>query len=99
MRALTARQPEATVSPYSLPLFGRLAWIDVILLGWFALVALSVIFVAQDAFRRLPEPGVIRWAWALTTCYLGPVGAICYVLVDRKPASDDHSRFVATMGK
>ncbi|MFT4039054.1 MAG: DUF4396 domain-containing protein [Thermomicrobiales bacterium] len=87
------------MSPYSLPLLGRLAWIDVILLLWFALVALSVIFVAQDAYRRLPEPGVIRWAWVLTTCYLGPVGAICYVLVDRKPADGDHARFVAPMWK
>ena len=64
------------MSPYALPILGRLAWIDVILLVWFVLVAISVIFVALDAFTRLPEPGVIRWAWVLTTCYLGPVGAI-----------------------
>lgn len=87
------------MSPYSLPLLGRLAWIDVILLGWFVLVAISVIFVAHDAFRRLPEPGVIRWAWVLTTFYLGPVGAICYVLVDREPRPGAHAEFVAPMWK
>lgn len=87
------------MSPYTLPILGRLAWIDVILLVWFGLVAISVIFVAHDAFTRLPEPGVIRWAWVLTTLYLGPVGAIFYVLVDRQPASGAHAEYVAPMWK
>ena len=34
------------MSPYALPLLGRLAWIDVLLLGWFLLVLISVSFVA-----------------------------------------------------
>ena len=87
------------MSPYSVPLLGRLAWIDLILLVWFVLVAISVIFVARDAFTRLPEPGVIRWAWVLTTFYLGPVGAIFYVLVDREPKPGTHAQFVAPMWK
>jgi hypothetical protein len=87
------------MSPYSLPILGRLAWFDVILLVWFVLVAISVIFVARDAFTRLPEPGVIRWAWVLTTFYLGPVGAIFYVLVDREPKPGAHAQFVAPMWK
>jgi hypothetical protein len=87
------------MSPYSLPLLGRLAWIDVILLGWFLLVLISVIFVASDAFKRLPEPGVIKWAWVLTTLYLGPVGAIFYVLVDKEPRPGSHERFTAPMWK
>jgi len=49
------------VSPYALPVLGRLAWIDIILLGWFLLVLISVVFVAWDAFTQLPEPGVIKW--------------------------------------
>jgi manganese oxidase len=87
------------MSPYSLPLLGRLAWIDVILLAWFLLVLLSVIFVASDAFSNLPEPGVIKWAWVLTTLYLGPVGAIFYVLVDKEPRPGDHERFTQPMWK
>ena len=87
------------MSPYSLPLLGRLAWIDVILLIWFVMVACSVIFVARDAFTRLPEPGVIRWAWVLTTFYLGPIGAIFYVLVDREPQQGTHAEFVAPTWK
>ena len=87
------------MSPYSLPLLGRLAWIDVILLIWFVMVACSVIFVARDAFTRLPEPGVIRWAWVLTTFYLGPIGAIFYVLVDREPQPGTHAEFVAPTWK
>jgi hypothetical protein len=42
---------------------------------------------------------VIRWAWVLTTFYLGPVGAIFYVLVDREPKPGAHAQFVAPMWK
>jgi hypothetical protein len=87
------------MSPYALPLLGRLAWIDVILLGWFALVLISVIYVAQDAFRHLPEPGVIKWAWVLTTLYLGPVGAAFYILADKEPRPGEHEQFIAPMWK
>jgi hypothetical protein len=87
------------VSPYALPLFGRLAWIDVVLLGWFALVLISVLYVAGDAFRHLPEPGVIKWAWVLTTLYLGPVGAAFYILADKEPRPGEHEQFVAPMWK
>jgi hypothetical protein len=78
---------------------GRLAWIDVILLGWFLLVFISVSYVAWDAFRKLPEPGVIKWAWVLTTLYLGPVGAAFYILADKEPRLGEHERFVAPMWK
>ena len=73
------------MSPYMLPLLGRLAWIDVILLCWFVLVLISVSYVAWDAFNNLPEPGVIKWAWVLTTLYLGPFGAAFYILADKEP--------------
>jgi hypothetical protein len=87
------------MSPYALPLLGRLVWIDVILLGWFLLVLVAVVYVARDAFARLPEPGVIKWAWVLTTLYLGPVGAAFYVLADKEPRPGEHERFVAPMWK
>ena len=87
------------MSPYTLPILGRLAWIDVILLGWFVLVLISVAFVAWDAFRKLPEPGVIKWAWVLTSLYVGPVAAVFYVLADKEPKPGEHARFVAPMWK
>ena len=87
------------MSPYALPLLGRLAWIDIIILGWFVLVLASVSYVAEDAFRKLPEPGVIKWAWVLTTLYLGPVGAAFYILTDKEPRPGEHERFVAPMWK
>jgi hypothetical protein len=87
------------MSPYALPLFGRLAWIDVLLLVWFALVAVAVVYVAWDAFHHLPEPGVIKVAWVLTTLYLGPVGAAFYILADKEPRPGEHERYVAPMWK
>ena len=33
----------------------------------------------------LPEPGVIKVAWVLTTFYLGPIGAAFYILADKEP--------------
>jgi hypothetical protein len=53
---------ESAVSPYSVPVFDRLAWIDVVLLGWFALTAASVAWIAWDVFRHTPENPVIKWA-------------------------------------
>jgi hypothetical protein len=48
------------MSPSSLPILGPLAWIDVILLGWFALAAVSVIWIAWDVFRHTPENRAIK---------------------------------------
>ncbi|MFN8593247.1 MAG: DUF4396 domain-containing protein [Thermomicrobiales bacterium] len=87
------------MSPYAVPILGRLAWIDIVLLAWFALVLVSVIFVARDAFAHLPEPGVIKWAWVLTTFYLGPIAAAFYVLADKEPRPGEHERFTAPMWK
>lgn len=87
------------MSPFALPLLGRLAWIDIILLVWFLLVLVSVAYVAWDAFHHLPEPGVIKWAWVLTSFYLGPVAAIFYILADKEPNPGEHERFVAPMWK
>src|SRR3954454_13607746 len=87
------------MSPYTLPILGRLAWIDIVLLGWFILVAISAIYVAHDAFTHLPEPSVIKWAWVLTTLYLGPVAAVFYVLADKEPRPGPHEQFVGPMWK
>jgi hypothetical protein len=87
------------MSPYTLPFLGRLAWIDILLLVWVPLVLVSVAYVAWDATRHLPEPGVIKAAWLLTTLYLGPVGAAFYILADKEPRPGEHERYVAPMWK
>lgn len=89
----------AFMSPYAVPVLGRLAWIDIILLGWFLLVLLSVLYVAWDAFRHLPEPGVVKWARMLTAFYFGPIAAIFSILADKEPSPGEHERFVAPMWK
>ncbi len=48
------------MSPYAIPVFGALAWIDVVLLGWFALMLVSVAYIAWDVFRNTPENTVIK---------------------------------------
>ena len=50
------------MSPSALPVLGRLAWIDVVLLVWFALVLASVAYIAWDVFTNTPENTVIKWA-------------------------------------
>jgi hypothetical protein len=60
------------VTELFLPPFGRLAWIDVVLLVWFALTAASVAYVAWDAYRNNPELTVMKWGWVLVTLYPGP---------------------------
>ncbi|MGH9187138.1 MAG: hypothetical protein ACRD0U_15195 [Acidimicrobiales bacterium] len=41
------------MSDLSVPLFGPLAWIDVVSLAWFAATAVSVAYVASDAFTTV----------------------------------------------
>ena len=36
-------------------------WLDAVLIGWFVLTALSVAYVAWDAFTRNPELRVMKW--------------------------------------
>ena len=87
------------MSDYSLPLFGPLAWVDLVILGWFVLVALSVAYVAYDIFRHTPEPVVMKWGWVLVTLYLGPIAAGLYVLADKEPKPGTHEEFVRPLWK
>lgn len=87
------------MSPYSIPVFGALAWIDVVLLGWFALMLVSVAYIAWDVFRNTPENTVIKWAWMLVTLYMGPFAVALYVLADKEPRPGEHEQFVAPMWK
>jgi len=50
------------MNTFTVPVFGPLAWIDVILLVWFAMAAVSVAYIAWDVFTNTPENTVITWA-------------------------------------
>lgn len=75
------------------------AWLDTVLVAWFALTALSVIYVAWDAFTRNPELKVMKWGWILVTLYGGPVMAAAYVLSCQEPANERHEDFVRPLWK
>lgn len=83
----------------SLPPFGRLAWIDVVLLVWFTLTLVSVSYVAYDAFTKNPEMKVMKWGWILVTLYLGPIGLALYVLSCKEPGPGEHEEFVRPLWK
>ena len=79
---------------FSLPILGPLAWIDVILLGWFALTIASVSYVAWDAFTNNPEMTVMKWGWVLVTLYMGPIALVLYILSCKEPAPGTHEVFI-----
>ncbi len=87
------------MTDFSLPGLGPLAWIDVILLGWFALTLLSVAYVAYDAYFHNPELTVMKWGWVLVTLYTGPVGLGFYVLSCKEPRPLTHEEFITPMWK
>jgi len=53
--------------------------IDYLLVIWFALAAISTIYVAWDQFTTNPEPTVMKWGFILVTLYMGPYwpAALC----------------------
>jgi len=79
--------------------FGPLAWVDVVLLVWFALVACSVAYVAWDAWRNNPELTVMKWGWVLVTAFLGPVALMLYVLSCQEPLPGTHETFIRPLWK
>ncbi len=78
---------------------GPLAWIDTVLLGWFALTAASVAYVAWDAWRNNPELTVMKLGWVLVTLYLGPIALALYVLSCKEPGPGTHERFIQPLWK
>jgi hypothetical protein len=87
------------VSNFEVPIFGRLAWVDVVLLGWFALVFASTAYVAWDAFTKNPEMTVMKWGWVLVTLYLGPIALAMYVLSCKEPTPGSHEEFIRPLWK
>ena len=75
------------------------ALIDLVLVVWFALTALSTAYVAWDAFTKNPELTVMKWGWVLVTLYTGPVGLAFYVLSCKEPEPGTHEEFVKPLWK
>ncbi len=84
---------------FYLPVFGQLAWIDAILLAWFALTAISVIYVAYDAFTNNPEMKIMRIGWVLVTLYLGPIALFLYIMSCQEPEPGTHEEFIVPLWK
>jgi hypothetical protein len=83
----------------SLPGLGQLAWIDVVLLVWFAMTAISTAYVAYDAYTKNPEMTVMKWGWVLVTLYLGVIGLVLYILSCKEPGPGMHEEFVKPLWK
>jgi hypothetical protein len=73
--------------------------IDMALGAWFFLTALSVLYVAWDAFTNTPQPVIMKWGWILMTLYTGPVGVVLYILSCQEPEPGTHEVFVAPLWK
>lgn len=76
-----------------------LPWLDTVIVAWFALTAVSVAYVAWDAFTRNPELKVMKWGWVLVTLYGGPVMACAYVLTCQEPPDERHETFIRPLWK
>lgn len=72
---------------------------DIFLWIWFALTAISTIYVAWDLFTRTPEMKVMKWGWILVTLYTGIIGLIVYWFSCREPAPFTHEKFIAPLWK
>src|SRR5216684_3764973 len=73
--------------------------IDYFLIVWFALAAISTLYVALDQFTSNPEPAVMKWGFILVTLYMGPIGLLLYVLADKEPKPGTHEAFTSALWK
>jgi FtsP/CotA-like multicopper oxidase with cupredoxin domain len=73
--------------------------IDIALVVWFVLAALSTAYVAYDQFAHNPEAGVMKWGFVLITLYMGPLGLLLYVMADKEPAPGTHEEFIKPLWK
>lgn len=80
-------------------MFTFLQPIDPFVLGWLALCMLCAVYVAYDQFAHNPEPTVMRWAFILTTLYMGPFGLLLYVMADKEPSPGTHEAFTRPLWK
>jgi hypothetical protein len=74
-------------------------WVDVTLWMWFAVTAISVLYVGWDLILRTPEMKVMKWGWVLVTLYTGPVAFAVYWLSCREAAPGTHEKSIAPLWK
>ncbi|MDQ2680099.1 MAG: DUF4396 domain-containing protein [Candidatus Eremiobacteraeota bacterium] len=68
--------------------------LDVLLWLWVASVAISVAYVAWDAWNFNPEVPVMKLAFVLVTLYTGPLGLVLYIMSSKEPYAGTHDRFI-----
>lgn len=73
--------------------------IDIFLVIWLIVAALSATYVAWDQFTGNPEPTVMKWGFVLVTLYMGPIGLLLYVMADKEPHPGEHEAFVKPLWK
>ena len=71
---------------------------QIFLIIWFSLTALSVAYVAYDLFTSTPEMKVMKWGWIMVTLYTGIAGLIIYI-ISCKAKPDQHEKFIAPLWK
>ncbi|MEO0796373.1 MAG: DUF4396 domain-containing protein [Verrucomicrobiota bacterium] len=72
---------------------------NLLLTGWFLLIALSLVYIIWDSFKNTPTGAVMKLAWVLVGAYTGPIGALIYSLSCRKPKDRSHDEFIAPTWK
>jgi hypothetical protein len=88
------------VTDLALPLLGRLAWIDVVVIAWLLSALVATAYVAWDSFfRGNPDLTVMKWGFVLVTLYTGVIGAALYVLSSKEPRPGTHEEFVRPLWK
>ncbi|MBA3722975.1 MAG: DUF4396 domain-containing protein [Parachlamydiaceae bacterium] len=84
---------------HSIPFSASYTSIDLVLVIWFILTAVSVAYVTWDAFTNNPELKIMRWGWILVTAYTGIIGAALYVLSCKEPKPGTHEIFIVPQWK
>lgn len=97
--ATNSNMPGMNMSSTNEAALGSPALIDFVLIVWFSLTAVSLVYVAWDAFTSNPELTVMKWGWLLVTLYTGAIGAALYVLSCQEPEPMQHEEFVKPLWK
>ncbi len=72
---------------------------EILLIAWFLLTAVSVGYVTYDLVTSTPEMKVMKWGWILVTLYTGIFGLAIYVISCQEPAPNTHEKFIAPLWK
>ncbi|MGE3954549.1 MAG: DUF4396 domain-containing protein [Parachlamydiales bacterium] len=71
-----------------------MAFINGFLLCWYALTALSLLYLIYDQITNTPSHWVMSLAWALVILYTGPLGLFFYFVSCRQPFPGSHDKFI-----